>query len=143
MSSRRLRSLMFLGVSVCTWSTMYHTFLCINLSAISKPFSTQFFIDEYLIIMLKKILFKKYQINFFLSLNSLSNMKCWRNSPFKENCVILLIYFRKHFDLSIQPLSCIYYDGMMKSYCSKACQNVSVMMNRKIIPCGHCKVDHV
>ena len=30
--------------------------------------------------------------------------------------------------------------GSSKAFCSKACQNVYVMTNRKIVPCANCKV---
>jgi len=45
----------------------------------------------------------------------------------------------KHFDVLIPNIH-IYYDGLSKIFCSKPCQNVFVMQQRKIVPCAYCKV---
>jgi len=45
----------------------------------------------------------------------------------------------KHFDVLIPKIH-IYYDGLSKIFCCKACQNVFVMQKRKIVPCAYCKV---
>jgi len=34
----------------------------------------------------------------------------------------------------------IYCDGGVNLYCSQACQNVAIMLNRKIVPCSNCRV---
>ena len=34
----------------------------------------------------------------------------------------------------------IYYDGCCRQLCSKPCQNVFVMKERRIVPCAQCKV---
>ena len=46
----------------------------------------------------------------------------------------------KHFDTAVPKIH-IYYDGLSKIFCSKPCQNVYVMHNRKIVPCSWCKVN--
>merc|ERR1740128_945252 len=47
---------------------------------------------------------------------------------------------KKFFDTSMLPRNTIYHDGKQQSYCSKACLNVSIMVNRKIVPCTNCRV---
>ena len=34
----------------------------------------------------------------------------------------------------------VYHDGKASKFCGSPCQNAYVMKNRKIVPCGWCKV---
>lgn len=46
----------------------------------------------------------------------------------------------RFFDFKVLEQQTIFYDDKQHSFCSKSCQNIYIIANRRIVPCSWCKV---
>lgn len=46
----------------------------------------------------------------------------------------------RYFDFKVLEQHAIFYDNKQQSFCSKSCQNIYIIANRRIVPCSWCKV---
>lgn len=47
---------------------------------------------------------------------------------------------RRFFDNKVLEQHTMFYDDTQHSFCSKSCQNIYIIANRRIVPCSWCKV---